>query len=307
MYKVGILGADTLQAGELIRLLIHHPEIEIGSLFAPALLGRNITSVHHGFIGETSLAFTDKIDLSDIDLLFVIQDSEISKKIISQINNFENLFLIVFSKDLLPDKLEEKFETGLSEINRKALVRGAKNAYLLSPSIVPTLIALVPLAHFMLLNSDIKIKVELPSDLREEDLLEQQQILGDILKKNQASFTGKVFLTYSQNYNSERASITHISINSTLPIDEIERVYEQIYDDHNFVFSSLNDVEPHEVEGTQKVVIYLDKPDHETLTLKVVADARLRGGAGDAIHVMNLFFSLYEKTGLHLKPSCYLP
>lgn len=304
MVKVGILDADVPMAGEIIRILINHPETELVSLIAPGLMGRNISSVHHGVIGEDNLNFTDKVNLDDIDLLIMMQANELAHNIINQFKGLDDLHLIVFGKEFQGQNIIDEFEIGLSEINRKALVRGAKSAYIPSPVIVPSLISLIPLAHFLLLNSDIDIEISLPEDLA---LLYNESLeaagIEKILKKYQTSFNGKVNLKINSDHQTERGIRTHISFQNSLPVDEIEKIYDQIYDDHNFTFISRNEVNSKEVEGTQKTIINIDKPEADMLVIESVADARLRGGAGDAVHVLNLFFGLHEKTGLNLKPS----
>ncbi|MCH5241636.1 MAG: hypothetical protein J1F67_04325 [Muribaculaceae bacterium] len=304
MVNVGIIGADSPMAGEIIRILINHPEVDIVSLFAPNLLGRNISSVHHGLIGENPLYFSDKINLEEVDFLAITQPNEIAQNIIDKVLEKENLKLTFFEDDFPQQTINENSEIGLSEINRKALVRGAKMAFIPSPVAVPPLISLVPLANFLLLNSDINIQVSLPADMSDkfnED--KEAKLIENQLKEKQNSFNGKVKLKISSDHLSDRAQKTLISLACSLPLDEIEKIYEQIYDDHNFTFLTRNAVNTAEVEGTQKTVINLNKPDSDTLIIETVSDARLRGGAGDVVHVMNLFFGLHEKTGLHLKPS----
>lgn len=306
MVKVGILGAETPMAGEIIRLLINHPETEIVSLFSPVFLGRNLSSLHHGFIGENTLNFTDKLNLDELDFLMILQANEISQNIIDRFEEFENLKLLIFEKDFPLEKLRKDFEIGISEINRKALVRGAVKAYIPSPIVVLALISLVPLANFLLLNSDIEIEVNIPDDLSKEfeERVDAKKIEEE-LKKHQSSFKGKVNLKILGDLHSERGIRTKISFQSNLPLEEVEKIYDQIYDDHNFTFITRNNIDSKEVEGTQKTVISLKKPEENSLVIESVADARLRGGAGDAIHILNLFFGLHEKTGLTLKPSRY--
>ena len=306
MVKVGILGADTQMAGEMIRILINHPEVDLVSLFAPSLLGRSISSVHHGLIGENNLFFTDKINLEDIDFLAIMQSNEIAKNVLERFPGIENLKLVVFENDFSWEALDKDFEIGISEINRKALVRGAKAAYITSPVIVPVLISLVPLAQFLLLNSDIDVEVFVPSDIMKNDDEKKEAVLIEkLLKDRQSSFNGKVNLKVVPNELSERSEKIKITLSCSLPIEEIEKIYDQIYDDHNFTFLTRNDVSPKEVEGTQKVIINVKKPDADTLVIESVADARLRGGAGEIVHVLNLFFGLHEKTGLRMKPSMF--
>lgn len=301
MVKIGILGADTLIAGEIIRILINHPETVISNLYAPALTGRSVSSLHHGLIGESPLYFTDKINIEDLDLLFINESNELSEKIVAQLNNLPELKVVALSRDFIPGA---GVEDGLSEINRKSLVRGARVAYILPPAVVPALIALAPLANFLLLNSEIDINISLPQELSNtSNIASLKEIVTRILKERQSSFNCLINLTVNPEPNELRSSVTKIKIKNTLPLEEIEKIYEGIYDDHNFTFLSRSEITAVEVEGTQKTVIYLDKPENDVLEIKVVSDARMRGGAGDAVHVMNLFFGLHEKTGLRLKAS----
>lgn len=301
MVKIGILGADTLIAGEIIRILINHPETVISNLYAPALTGRSVSSLHHGLIGESPLYFTDKINIEDLDLLFINERNELSEKIVAQLNNLPELKVVALSRDFIPGI---GVEDGLSEINRKSLVRGARVAYILPPAVVPALIALAPLANFLLLNSEIDINISLPQELSNtSNIASLKEIVTRILKERQSSFNCLINLTVNPEPNELRSSVTKIKIKNTLPLEEIEKIYEGIYDDHNFTFLSRSEITAVEVEGTQKTVIYLDKPENDVLEIKVVSDARMRGGAGDAVHVMNLFFGLHEKTGLRLKAS----
>lgn len=308
MVKIGILGADSLMAGEIIRILLNHPEIELISLYAPALFGRNISSAHHGLIGETSLIFTDKINPSELDLLILDRPTDIGANIINQLPQLENLKIIPLSKDIIPADSPIEAEPGLSEVNRKALVRGARIGYVLSPLIAPALIALTPLADYLLLNSQIEIDVNAPKDLIEHiNVDELKNEISSILLKHQASFSNNMNLNIHSDNIHKRGEITKIRIKNSLPLDEIEKIYSETYSDHNFTYITLSPVGTEEVVGTQKVVLTLSKPDPEILEINAVSDARMRGGAGDAIHVLNLFFGLHEKTGLHFKASTFSP
>ncbi|MCH5240220.1 MAG: hypothetical protein J1F38_08345 [Muribaculaceae bacterium] len=303
MVKVGILHSEVPIAGEIIRILVNHPETELVSLYSPLLAGRNVSTVHHGLIGESTLIFTEKINLDQIDLLILTQKSEVSDNIIDRLDNYPDLKIIAINDEFHPDLNKEP---GLSEINRKHLVRGALTAYILSPVITPSMIALSPLANFLVLTSDIEIEVTLPEDLVDNSNINKlEEEIINLLKERQKSFNGKVTLIINSNKENNRQSFSKIRLKNSLPIEEIEKIYEQTYDDHNFTFISPVPVSPKEVEGTQKCIIYISKPDADTLEIEVVTDARMRGGAGDAVHILNLFFGLHEKTGLTFKVSQY--
>lgn len=305
MVKVAILGAHSLMAGEVLRILINHPETELTTLYSPENKGKNVSSVHHGFYGETQLIFTDKINPEETDLIIAANDSEDIKNLLDSMNPSESLKWITINKDLINEASENVYPA-LSEYDRKMLVRKGHAAYTLSPLLVAPLIALAPLADYLLLNSDIKIEIKAPEDIIEKEKPEELvKELKEFLKQRQNSFNGDILFEFVSQKNWERGMEAIISFPNSLPLAEIEKIYEEKYDDHNFSFLAYGDSFINDVAGTQKVLISLNKNEPETLVLKTVSDARLRGGAGDIVHTLNLFFGLHEKTGLHLKPSAF--
>lgn len=308
MIKVGIAGAGTPLAGELIRILVNHPETDIISLYAPSYMGRNVSSVHHGLIGESIINFTDKINPEDLDIIFITEDNELSRQLILSRNNWPELKIIDLTHQLKEDEIEHSLaEIGLSEINRKQLVREAKIAYIPAPPLTVPMISLHPLAKYMLLNSPIFITLALPHAIHEEfgkpDFL--SHTLAHYITQVQPSFNHELVMTLISSPSQERVMVMKTELKMNLSLDEIEKIYNDLYDDHNFTFVTHSPVSVQEVEGTQKCVIHIDKHNSDTLELTVFADARMRGGAGDAVHVMNLFKGLYEKTGLQLKSSAF--
>lgn len=307
MIKVGILNADTPNAGELIRILINHPETEITTLYAPNLLGRNVSSTHHGLIGEQIVNFTDKIQPENLDILFVTKSDPEAQHIIDGQQNWDDLKIIVLTNDNHKSLEGDMESSGVSEINRKSLVRTAKISYIPSPILVPALIATFPLAKFMLLNSQLKIEATIPDPIAYES--EPPELLAvylkDAITKVQPSFGSDIIFSFEKAKDEDRVMTIKISFECSLSLEEIMKIYDDEYDDHNFTFITTPTVSPKEVEGTQKCVINLNKPNHNTLEITAYADGRMRGAAGDAVHVMNLFTGLHEKTGLRLKSSAY--
>lgn len=100
---------------------------------------------------------------------------------------------------------------------------------------------------------------------------------------------------------SNRGLKVNIEVPCSLEINEIFKIFDHCYDDHNFTFMLASSVPGYEVEGTQKTLVTLQRHTDDKLTITVVADSRMRGGAGDAVHIMNLLFGLHERTGLYLK------
>ena len=82
MIKAGIIGGAGYTAGELIRILINHPDVEIVFVNSSSNAGNKITDVHAGLLGETNLIFTDQLSLNEIDVLFFCTAQNLSKIIL---------------------------------------------------------------------------------------------------------------------------------------------------------------------------------------------------------------------------------
>ena len=305
MIKVGITGAEKPIAGELVRILINHPEVEIRALYSPEYSGRSMQSIHHGMIGEKIIKISDKLDFDNLDIIFIVENYPEIASIPQLLEKYPEMRIVDLTGSHLGGEEIENIEYGLSEINRKALVRGARAAVIPSATASLILMGLYPLAFSQLIDGKIEVEVAAPRDIVQNfDSLKTSEELNKQIRKIDNSFSGDFNIKISPN-KSERVIRVKLTLSSPLSLDEIEKLFKELYDDHNFVFTSMSEIEGREVEGTQKSVITIDKPDNDTLVLDIVGDCRLRGGAGDAIHVMNLFFALYEKIGLTLKPSRY--
>ena len=59
MVRVGILGSAGYTGGELLRILVNHPEVRIIFANSESNAGRPVSEVHTSLEGETDLRFTD--------------------------------------------------------------------------------------------------------------------------------------------------------------------------------------------------------------------------------------------------------
>ena len=306
MIKTIILGAQSEDAGELIRILAMHPDVELIGAQAPGLDGRQVSWHHHGLIGETRLAFSNSVDLSKADVAFVCGRSLTSAEF-TQIRHMRpDLKLICMSPLQGVDMEAAGVVYGLPEINRKLLVRGATAAFLPSPLASMALVALFPLALNLLLSGDIEISIAAPEAILEKFPLEETaREIEKVLKEVQKSYTGCVRLTADKSV-ARRSSLMEITFDCSINQEHLMEIYE-IYDDHNFSFVVNRKVGVSEVAGTNKIVVTVPSPRDGKISLGVAADCRLRGGAGEAVHVMNLMFGLHERTGLALKAIDFTP
>lgn len=302
MIRVGIAGADTAMAGELIRILVNHPDVELASAFAPGKVGRKVDSVHHGLAGECDLEFSPDINPQKLDVIFIDAHSDVADRFRMNTDRWPDLRIIDMSHCPSLDFEALDMAYGLPETNRKQLVRGCKRAVVPRSVAAAAIIGLYPLARHLLLKGDINVGYACPPDIDTEEKIgmAREEILH-VLKKTQNSFIGDIKLSHICEEVSERGLKVVADIPCSLNIDEVFRIYSDCYDDHNFTFMVPKSMPGYEVEGTQKTLVTLQKISPDRLTVTVVADCRMRGGAGDAVHIMNLLFGLHERTGLYLK------
>ena len=155
MIKAGIIGGAGYTAGELIRLLLNHPDVELVWVNSTSNAGNAVSSVHQGLVGETDLHFTSETDFEAIDVVFFCTPHGESRKFMESHDIPEDLKIVDLSQDYRIAG-DHDFVYGLPEVNRKYLNRGKRVA---NPGCFATAIqlALLPLAKNLLLNSDIHV------------------------------------------------------------------------------------------------------------------------------------------------------
>ena len=89
-----------------------------------------------------------------------------------------------------------------------------------------------------------------------------------------------------------------------MALDEIVKLYEDYYNDHNFTYVINRMPDLKDVVNTNKCLLYLTKEDGKLLIVSVI-DNLLKGASGQAVHNMNLLIGLHERTGLNLKASAF--
>lgn len=307
MIKTGIAGADTPMAGELIRILVNHPDVDLKAVLAPGRAGQKISSVHHGLTGETDLTFEESIDPSSLDVVFVDAHSDIADRFRIPIVRHDGESLRVIDMSHSPSlEMETRGPIyGLPELNRRRLVNQGVHVVVPRSIADAALVSLAPLASHMLINSPVAIRVQCPADIIVADKIElARREIVHTLSRLQNSFSAPVTIEASPSV-SDRALTMSITLDCGVALEELVRLYLEAYEDHSFTFITLRPMPEYEVEGTNKCLIGLSKPTPTTIRLDTVTDCRMRGGAGTAAHVLNLLFGLTERTGLALKTNAF--
>lgn len=318
--KIGILGGAGYTGGELLRVLVYHPNTEIIFVNSQSNKGKKITEVHPDLIGDTDLIFSNTELIEKIDLLFLCVGHGQAIKRLNQFQYPQKLKIIDLSQDhrLLPSK----FVYGLPELNRD-LIKNAQ--FIANPGCFATCIelALLPLAALNELNNPVHISAITGAtgagqalsatshfSWRHNNLsiykaFEHQHLaeIGQSLKQLQPNFNSELnFIPYRGGFT--RGIFASIYTKCKSSIKDIQQQYEKFYLNHPFVHISSNPIDLKQVVNTNKCLLYLEKHGDQLLITGCI-DNLLKGASGQAVQNMNLMFGLDETTGLKLKSINY--
>ncbi|MCX4333052.1 MAG: N-acetyl-gamma-glutamyl-phosphate reductase [Paramuribaculum sp.] len=309
MIRAGIAGGTTTVAGEITKLLINHPDIEIQWIYDPEAEGALVSRVHKGLQGETYMRFSADAPMDNINVVFLCFDEPgLSEDFVTKAGVSDNVKIIDVSGDFLEKSTfadGDEWVFGLPELSRKPLVRGAKHTSLPRPLTTAVLLGLLPLAKNLLLNTEIYVTAVVNEPDAEPGealcLLEHEESdeIARALTSVQQSFAAPMlFLVIAGGW--ERGITVNIYLDCPISEKEAVKLYQDYYDDHSFTF--LSDATPSitEVLGTNKTIINLQKVSKK-LVVSVAIDDLMKGSAAMAVHDMNLLFGLQERVGLMLK------
>lgn len=322
MIRVGIIGGAGYTAGELIRLLIWHPEVEIKFVHSSSNAGNRITDVHAGLLGETDLMFTDEMPFEEIDLLFFCTAHGDTRKFMESHALPDELKVIDLSMDYRIKSNDHDFIYGLPELNRR---NTCKSRYVANPGCFATCIelGLLPLAKEHLLAGDISVNAITGStgagvkpsttthfSWRNNNIsiykpFEHQHIpeIMQSVKQLQPDFDGSIdFIPYRGDF--PRGIFATLVVKCDLDIETLYRLYESYYERDSFTHIVNRPLDLKQVVNTNKCLIHLEKHGNKLLITSVI-DNLLKGASGQAVHNMNLLFGLAETVGLQLKPSAF--
>jgi N-acetyl-gamma-glutamyl-phosphate reductase len=322
--KVGIVGGAGYTGGELLRLLINHPDVDIAFINSSSNAGNPVSKVHADLIGETALTFS--ANLSDaIDVLFLCVGHGDAKKFLSENAIADHIKIIDLSQDFrLSNKSttgNRSFVYGLPELNREA-IRTAKN--IANPGCFATAIqlGLLPLANAGLLDEIYTTGITgstgagqalsatshfswRANNIQAYKTLEHQH-LGEIgqslLQLQQNSDIDISFVPWRGDFT--RGIFISSTLKCDLSIEELTVMFEGFYATHSFVAISKEPIFLKQVVNTNKCVIQLEKVGNK-LVVHSAIDNLLKGASGHAVQNMNLLFGLEETAGLKLKAAWF--
>jgi N-acetyl-gamma-glutamyl-phosphate reductase len=325
MISAGIIGGAGYTAGELIRLLMHHPETSLDFVYSTSSAGNEIQQVHKDLLGDTDKRFTDTIN-PNVDVLFLCLGHGNSIAFLKKNKFSEQTRIIDLSNDfrLTPDSLFQgrKFVYGLPEINRKEVEQAN---YVANPGCFATAIqlALLPLAKHKLFQDDIHVNavtgatgagVSLSATThftwRDNNFSHYKafdhQHLGEInqnIKLLQPDFEKEViFIPNRGNFSRGIFATAYTKFDGS--IEQAQALYSDFYKDAEFTHLSGQDIFLKQVVNTNKCLIHLKKFKNKLLISSVI-DNLLKGASGQAVQNMNIMFGLKESKGLQLKATYF--
>ena len=321
MIRIGILGAAGYTGGELIRLLLNHPEAEIVFANSESNAGNPVAEVHEGLYGDTDLKFTDKMPFDQVDVVFFCFGHGKSEAFLKEHTIPENVKIIDLAQDFRI-RGSHDYVYGLPEIN-KAEIQKAR--HVANPGCFATAIqlGLLPAAKMGLLQYDVLVNAITGStgagqkpgatthfSWRNNNLSIYKpfthQHLAEIrqsLKQTQGFLDIDIdFIPYRGDF--ARGIFATEVIRTKAYADEVIASYKEFYQDAAFTHYVDQSLDLKQVVNTNKCLIHIDAFENKLLITSCI-DNLLKGAVGQAVQNMNLMFGIDERTGLNLKASAF--
>lgn len=321
--RVAIAGGTGYTGGELFRILLNHPNVEIVAATTTSSEGTRVDSVHRDLIGETDLCFG--LELNDPDVIFLCLGHGISRQFVDTHEIKPSCRIIDLGNDfrLDGDYAGRNFVYGLCESARED-VRKAHDVA--NPGCFATAIQLatLPLASAGLINDEIHVTAITGStgagkkpgetthfSYRSDNIsiykLFTHQHLAEIkqnLMRVGASDPVVNFVPLRGDFTRGIFASVYTRAVEGMSLEDYRKLYEDYYSESPFVFHSAEGISMKEVVNTNKGLVHVELHDGY-IHIASCIDNLVKGAAGQAVQNMNLMFGLPEDTGLRLKPSAF--
>ena len=330
MIRIGILGAAGYTGGELIRLLVHHPEAEIVFANSESNAGNLVADVHEGLLGDTDLRFTDAMPFDEVDVVFFCFGHGKSEQFLQEHTIPAHVKIIDLAQDFRIAAPTHDYVYGLPEIH-KAQIQQCQ--HLANPGCFATCIqlGLLPLAKAGLLTHDVAVNAITGSTgagqkpvgtthfswrtdnmsvykvFTHQHLHEIRQSLTELQGSLDASidfipyrgdFARGIFCTEVVKFDGAEGSPTNPTA------EQLADMYRTFYADAAFTHYVDKALDLKQVVNTNKALVHIDKFGNKAV-ITCIIDNLLKGAVGQAVQNMNLMFGIDEKAGLGLKANAF--
>ena len=321
MIQAGIIGGAGYTAGELVRILLNHPGVNLDFIYSTSQAGKQVSHIHQDLVGETKLEFSGIVN-REVDVVFLCLGHGNSIKFLEEHSFSKTTRIIDLSTDYRIEAKDHSFVYGLPEMNREEI---KKAQFIANPGCFATAInlALLPLAAAGLLENDVHINAvtgatgagTTPSATthfawRDNNFSAykafEHQHLAEItqsVKQLQQNFVSAInFIPNRGNFSRGIHCTAYTKFSGSL--EEAENMYQDYYGNAEFTFMVEEDLHLKQVVNTNKCLIRVQKFENKLLITSIL-DNLLKGASGQAVQNMNLMFGLEETTGLKLKANYF--
>ena len=330
MIRIGILGAAGYTGGELIRLLVHHPEAEIVFANSESNAGNLVADVHEGLLGDTDLRFTDAMPFDEVDVVFFCFGHGKSEQFLKEHTIPAHVKIIDLAQDFRIAAPTHDYVYGLPEIHKELI---CQCQHLANPGCFATCIqlGLLPLAKAGLLTHDVAVNAITGSTgagqkpgatthfswrnnnlsiykvFTHQHLHEIRQSLAELQGSldvdvdfipYRGDFTRGIFCTEVVKFDGEEGTPTNPTA------EQLAEMYRTFYADAAFTHYIDKALDLKQVVNTNKALVHVDKFGNKAVVTCIV-DNLLKGAVGQAVQNMNLMFGIDEKAGLGLKANAF--
>ena len=321
MVRVGILGAAGYTGGELIRLLINHPQAEIVFANSESNAGNRICDVHEGLMGETDMRFTAEMPFGEVDVVFFCFGHGKSRAFLQEHTIPSHVRIIDLAQDFRIAG-EHDYVYGLPETHRQEI---SACMHLANPGCFATCIqlGLLPAVKAGIISGDIHTNgitgstgagqkpgatthfswrndnISIYKTFTHQHLYEINQTIHEL----QPQYNGQMFFIPQRGCFTRGIFVTSYARCNT-PIEEVKAIYEDYYRDAAFTHVVSTSPDMKQVVNTNKALVYVERYADQLLMVSCI-DNLLKGAVGQAVENMNLMFGLPEDTGLRLKASAF--
>ena len=332
MIKIGILGAAGYTGGELIRLLINHPDALIVFANSESNAGNNVADIHEGLYGDTDLKFSADMPFDDVDVVFFCFGHGKSEAFLKEHHIPEHVRIIDLAQDFriagndsnadFMTPANHDFVYGLPEINREKIKEAR---HIANPGCFATCIqlGLLPAAKMGLINDDVAVNAITGStgagqkpcatthfswrmgNMSIYKAFTHQHVpeIRQSLRQVQGFLDADIdFIPYRGDF--ARGIFATEVIKTDKPLDEIVEGSKAFYKDAVFTHYVDKSLDLKQVVNTNKALVHCDKFGNKLLITSCI-DNLLKGAVGQAVQNMNIMFGIDENTGLNLKPSAF--
>lgn len=338
MIRIGILGAAGYTGGELIRLLLNHPEAEIVFANSESNAGNKVYDVHEGLLGDTELEFTSEMPFDKVDVVFFCFGHGKSEAFLKEHTIPAGVKIIDLAQDFRI-KGDHDYVYGLPETHRNAI---AACQHLANPGCFATCIqlGLLPLAKAGLLTHDIAVNAITGSTgagqkpgatthfswrnnnfsvyklFKHQHLHEITQTLNELRPQDAPN----VIDTLNEGYEAEGITVDFIpyrgdfargifcteviTLDRPADANAIAKLYKEYYSDAAFTHYSDKAPDLKQVVNTNKAIVHTEVFGRKVVVTSMI-DNLQKGAVGQAVQNMNIMFGIDEKAGLNLKASAF--